>query len=142
MKNLLTTLFTTVLMAGSLCLATPALAKDGYSSWKNTLTEAQQQQVAKLKLDFKKQVLPIKAKIKQARIELAMLTTANKPDQNTIDKKIDEILKLKGEKIHAKAKLRVEIRKVLNEAQRVKFDLYVLKKASHGKKRYHHKGHH
>ena len=142
MKNLHITLFITALMVGSLYLITPAIAKGGYSSWKDTLTQEQQQQVAKLKLDFKTLALPNKAKIKQARIELALLVTTDKPNQDAIDKKVDEVLKLKGANMRAKARLRIEIRKVLNEAQRVKFDLHVLKKASHGKKRSHHKGHH
>lgn len=142
MKNWNITLFITALMLGNLYLIAPAVAKGDYSSWKDTLSQEQRQQVARLKLDFKTLALPNKAKIKQARIELALLVTADKADSVAIDKKIDEILKLKGEIIRAKAKLRVEIRKVLNEAQRVKFDLNVLKKASRGKKWSHSKGHH
>jgi len=156
--KLLTTLFSTILVAGSLALTMPAMADEhgmmhgkdstrygmhhGYGNWKATLTDAQQQQVSKLKLDYKKKVLPIKARIKQAKIELALLMTADKPNQKAIDKKIDEILKLKGEKMRAKANHKIEVRKVLNETQRVAFDLHVLKKASRGKERCHHEGHH
>lgn len=162
--KLLTTLFSTILMTGSLALAIPAIADEhGMSSmhgmmhgggpgkygmhheagnWKATLTAEQQQQISKLKLDFKKKVLPIKAKIKQAKIELAMLITSDKPDQKAIDKKIDEILKLKGEKMRAKARHKVEVRKVLNEQQRVAFDLHMLTKASRDKQGAHHQGHH
>ena len=142
MKNVHITLFIIALMVSNLCLINPAIAKEGHSSWKDTLTQEQRQQVAKLKLDFKALAIPNKAKIKQVRIELALLVTADEPDQNAIDKKVDEILKLKGENMRAKARLGIAIRKLLNEAQRVQFDLHVLKKASQGKKRSHYKGHH
>jgi len=162
--KLLTTLFSTILMTGSLALAMPAMADEhgmgnmhgmmhgdgagkygmhhGAGNWKATLTAEQQQQVSKLKLDYKKKVLPIKARIRQAKIELALLITADKPDQKAIDKKIDEILKLKGEKMRAKARHKIEVRKILNEQQRVAFDLHVLKKSSRGKQGSHHEGHH
>ena len=142
MKNLFNNLFVAVLIVTSLGLTTSALAKDNGHSWKDTLTRDQRQQVGKLKLDYRKVALPIKARIRQARIELAMLSTVDQPDHTKIDNKIGEILKLKGENIRAKVKLRTQIRNILNEEQRIKFDLHVLKKASQGKKRYHHNNHH
>lgn len=141
MKNLSINIFMAVLLVTGFGLATSALAKDNNHNWKDTLTRDQQQQVAKFKLDYKKVALPIKARIRQARIELAMLSTVDQPDQTQIDSKIEEILKLKGEKIRARVKLRTQIRNVLNEEQRIKFDLHVLKKASLGKKQRHHDNH-
>ena len=102
--------------------------------WKSTLTEEQSKQVARLKLGFKKNVYPIKAKMKQTKVEMALLITANKPNQKDIDKKIDEILKLKAGIMRLKIAHKIEVRKVLNEEQRVQFDMKMLKKAFHGKK--------
>jgi Spy/CpxP family protein refolding chaperone len=155
--KLLTTLLSSALVTGSLFFVTPVTASehgmmhgksghhgmsDGRHGWKATLTEAQQQQLSKIKLDYKKKVLPIKAKIKQAKIDLALLITTDKPDQKAIDKKIDEISKLKAEKMRAKAQKRVAVRKILDDKQRVMFDLHVLKKASKGKKGCKHGYHH
>ncbi len=155
--KLLSTLLTSALVTGSLFLVTPVTASQhgmmhgkgghhgmshGSHGWKATLTEEQQQQVDKIKLDYKKKVLPIKAKIKQAKVDLALLVTADKPDQKAINKKIDEISKLKSEKMRAKAEKRIAVRKILNDKQRVKFDLHVLKKASKGKKGGKHGYHH
>jgi uncharacterized membrane protein len=84
-KNLFIALLVSVLMTSGLSLTTTAQAKDNYRSWTDTLTQDQRQQVVKLKLDFKKVALPIKAQIKQARIELAMLVTNDNPDAAAIN---------------------------------------------------------
>ena len=151
MKNLTTTVLVVALAGIGMGVMTPVLADQHgrhskgmgmgmmhrADSWKASLTEEQQNQVAKLKLDYKKKVYPIKAKIKQARIELALLMTTNKPSQKSINNKIDQIVKVKAEKMRLKAKHKIEVRKVLNKEQRVKFDLKILKKAYRGKKRGH-----
>jgi len=158
MKHLTTALLLTALAGGGLGVMMPVMAAEqgqqgmrmmhdkGYGrhhrdGWKSTLTEEQTKQVGKLKLDYKKKVYPIKAKIKQAKVELALLITANKPNQKAIDSKIDEIMKLKATKMRLKAAHKIGVRKVLNEEQRVQFDMKMLKKAYHGKKGYH-RGHH
>jgi len=63
------------------------------------------------------------------------------PDQKAINKQIDKIVKLKAEKMRLKAAHKVEVRKVLNDDQRVQFDMKILKSAYHGKQG-HHRGHH
>jgi len=106
--------------------------KDG--GWKASLTESQQNQLAKLKLNYKKDKYLLKSKLKQAKVELAMLVTSDKPEQKALDNKINEIVQLKSKKMHTKVKHKIAVRKLLNEDQRVKFDMKVLKKAFHGKK--------
>ena len=76
---------------------------------------------------------PIKAKIKTVKVDLAMLVTADKPDTNAINKKIDELTKLKNEKMKEKYRYIAAKRKVLNAEQRVLFDIKVIKKAMKGK---------
>ncbi len=111
--------------------------------WKATLSDEQKSKVAKLKLDFKKKKLPIKSRLRQAKVDLALLIISDSPDQNEIGKKIDEIAKLKAEKMRLKADFKIKLRNELNDEQRVLFDTKMLKKAYHGKKKGgHRKGHH
>ena len=156
MKNLVAVVLSTALMGSGLGVAGLALADEhgmggmhggGYGmyhhrdgGWKASLTDEQSKQIDKLRLDYKQKSYLLKAKIKQAKIELAMLITSNDPKQKDIDKKIDEILKLKGEKMRLKAAHKISVRKLLTDEQRVQFDLHVLKKAAGGKKGkgYHH----
>jgi len=114
----------------------------GGGSWKASLSAEQQSQIAKLKLDFKKKKYPLKAQIKQAKVDLALLITADKPNQKSIDQNIDKIVDLKSKIMRLKAKHKIAVRKILNEEQRVKFDMKILKKAFHGKKKGKGKGHH
>lgn len=156
MKSLPTLLIMAALAGGGLALTTTAVAAQhgghgmhmkGMGSgmhqggWRATLSDDQIKQIDKLKLEHKKKTYPLNTGIKQARVELAMLITSDKPDQKAINSKIDEIVKLKAEKMRLKASHKVAVRKVLNEDQRVLFDMHVLKKAYHGKSG-HHRGHH
>jgi hypothetical protein len=52
---------------------------------------------------------------------------------NAINKKIDELTKLKNDKMKEKYKYLAAKRKVLNAEQQVRFDMHVIKKAMHGK---------
>lgn len=141
------------LIAG-LGLALPVLADQGYEmhhggmhgakgmyggsgmcgpSWKETLTDEQRSKLAKLKLDHMKVKAPLKAKIKSLKVDLAMLVIADKPDVNAINKKIDELTKLKNEKMKQKYEYIAAKRKVLTPDQQVLFDMHIIKKAMHGK---------
>ena len=101
--------------------------------WKDTLTDDQRTKLAKIKLDHMKVQSPIKAKIKTAKVDLALLVTADKPDTASINKKIDELTKFKNSKMKEKYKYISAKRKVLNNEQRVLFDMHVIKKAVKGK---------
>ena len=72
--------------------------------WKDTLTDEQRTKLAKLKLDHMKVQAPIKAKMKTIKVDLALLVTADKPDSAAINKKIDELTKLKNAKMKEKYK--------------------------------------
>ena len=151
MKYLMTTLLATALMSSGVGFSSLAMAKKGghhgggYGQhhdgghWKDTLSDEQRKKLGQLKLDYKKKKFPIKAKIKMAKVELALLMTNDSPSQNDINKKIDEVLKLKSEKMRLKAAHKIKVRKLLTSDQRVKFDMHVLIKAYMGK---HGRGHH
>jgi len=151
MKHLTTAVLLTALTATGLGVMTPVLAEQHGrhgmgmmqqgGGWKATLSEKQQIQVSNLKLDYKKKKYPLKTKIKQIKVELPLLITTKKPNQKTIKNKIDQIVKLKAKKIRLRANHKIAVRKVINEQQRVKFDMKILKKDYHGKKKGHY-GHH
>ena len=145
MKYLITTLLATALIAGGTGFTTLSIASEygkghhckhhGGASWKGSLSDEQQKKLDKLHLDYKKKKYPIKTKLKTAKVELALLMTANSPNQKDIDKKIDEILNLKAKKMRLKAAHKIEVRKMLTDEQRIQFDMHVLKKAYKGKKK-------
>jgi len=147
-------LFFLTTLIGGLGLTTTALADPGHGmmhgggmygggmyggqgmcgpNWKDTLTDEQRTSLAKLKLDHMKVTAPIKVKIKNLKVELAMLVTTDKPDTNAINKKIDELTKLKNDKMKEKYKYISAKRKVLTEEQQVLFDTRIIQKAMHGK---------
>ena len=103
--------------------------------WKDTLTDEQRTKLAKIKLDHMKVQAPIKAQMKTVKVDLALLVTADKPDTAGINKKIDEMTKLKNSKIKEKYKYIAAKRKVLNNEQRVLFDMHIMKKAMRGKQK-------
>ena len=142
MKSLKHILLITTLVSGGLFLISPVMAdthgRHGDMGWKASLTESQTKQLASLKLDYKKKVYPLKLKLKQAKLELATLIATDKPSQKNIDKKIDEVIKLKAEKMRLKVAHKIAVRKILNNDQQVTFDLKLMKKAFHGKKGGHH----
>jgi Spy/CpxP family protein refolding chaperone len=108
-------------------------------SWKKDLTKEQKDKLRAIKLDYLKKKMPLKAKMKAIKTDLALLMIADAPDMKAIDKKIDEMLAVKKELKKLKVMHKINVRKELTPEQRVKFDMHVLKKAAKGKKkcRYH-----
>lgn len=106
----------------------------GHKAWMGTLDEKQQKQIDKLHLDYKKKKYLLKTQLKQTKVELALLITTDSPKKSDINKKIEQIVKLKKDKISLKVDHKIAVRKVLNEEQRVTFDMHVLKKAYKGKR--------
>lgn len=150
MKKLLTALIVSSLALAGTGISTMAMADHGKGmhgmyhgggGWKSSLTDEQRTQIDSLKLEYKKKKYPLKAKLKQAKVDLALLMTSDNPSQNAINKKIDEIVKLKKEKMRLKASHKIAVRKLLNKQQRVKFDMKILKKAYRDKTHGQH-GHH
>lgn len=107
--------------------------------WKETLTDEQRTKLAKIKLDHMQIQAPVKAKMKTIKVDLALLVTADKPDTTAINKKIDELTKLKNAKMKEKYRYIAAKRKVLNNDQQVLFDMKVIKKAMKGKQKGRHR---
>lgn len=160
MKHLSAVVLFTTLAAGGLGITQNALAEGqgmgmspmhgkqyhmghgGSGCWRASLTDEQRKKLDPLRLEYKKKVYPLKAKLKQAKVELALLIGSDNPKQKDIDKKIDEIAKLKAEKMRLKATHKIAVRKLLTEEQKAKFDMKLLKKAYAGKGGYHRGYHH
>jgi len=87
------------------------------------LNAEQKTQMEKLRTAHLKEVLPIKNQLDIKRAELKALETADKADLNAINKKIDELSALRTEIRKKKAAHRQDIRKMLTDEQRIKFDM-------------------
>lgn len=110
--------------------------------WKRTLTDKQRSELRQIKLSYKRQKYLLKAQLRQARVQLALHATSNKPSQRAIDKKIGEITRIKGKMIKLKVNKLVRVRRILTPEQRLSFDMKVLKKAYKGKRCRHHRRRH
>jgi Spy/CpxP family protein refolding chaperone len=86
------------------------------------LTDAQKEQIEKLRTEHEKKVLPLRNEVGELRAELRTLSTVDKVNMSDINKKIDEIGKVQTELMKERAAHRQQIRSLLTDEQRVKFD--------------------
>lgn len=102
------------------------------------LTPSQEKEFNKLKYDFKKKQIDIRAKIQTLRVELRELFEADKPDRTEIEKKLRELndIQLKMRLNHLDHWFAVY--KILDEKQQKiwKQHFYVMKKHACGKMMY------
>ncbi len=89
------------------------------------LTEEQEEKMKSFHLEFGQNVLPVKNEIKEKEANLVSLKTAKNVDMAAINSQIEAIgmLKVQLEKKHAE--LEQEIRKILNDEQRLFFDMHL-----------------
>ncbi len=88
------------------------------------LTESQKDQIEKLRTEHLKKTLPMKNEVGEKEARLRTLTTVENVDMNKVNKTIEEIGKIKTEMAKEREAHRQEIRKLLNDEQRVKFDSF------------------
>jgi len=88
------------------------------------LTDAQKEQIEKLRTEHLKTVLPLRNKMGELRAELRTLSTAENASMNEINQKIDEIGNIKTQMMKAQAAHRQQVRSLLSEEQRLKFDTH------------------
>lgn len=100
------------------------------------LTSDQKAKINHLRLNLKKEVLPIQNLIGEKEAHLKSLEAAPKADIAAIHKTLDEMYNLKLKMAKLKAGIRQEIRQLLTDDQRVKFDSRSLgNRRSHHRKR-------
>jgi Spy/CpxP family protein refolding chaperone len=87
------------------------------------LNADQVKKIQKLRLDFQKEMLPLKTKIKAAKLELQSLIL-EEVDQKEIDQKIEEIGKMKIDLQKKRVAHQRAIRNLLTDEQKAMFDLH------------------
>ena len=87
------------------------------------LTAEQQNQVAEFRLNLQKEMLQIDNQLNEKRAQLKTLQQVDKPDMKSIFSKIDEITALQSKKLKAMVTQKNNVRSILTEEQRVKFDM-------------------
>jgi Spy/CpxP family protein refolding chaperone len=90
------------------------------------LTEEQQQQIDKIRLEHLKNMESTRSELQKLRSEYRLLLVADSYDRNKVKQKLDDISALKEKLELAKADHFAEIRKILTEEQKVKFDQFIL----------------
>lgn len=87
------------------------------------LSEEQQAKIDKIHVDLAKETLPLKNLLNEKKAHLKTLTSAEKVNETEVNATIDEIGKLKTDIMKKQTASRLEIRNLLNEEQRVMFDM-------------------
>ncbi|MDX8338084.1 periplasmic heavy metal sensor [Draconibacterium sp. IB214405] len=85
-------------------------------------TEEQQEKIKELRLESTKQTQPLRNELNELRAKQRTLTTAEKADLNAINKNIDQMADVQAKIQKIRAKQQQEIRSMLNDEQRIKFD--------------------
>lgn len=93
------------------------------------ITPDQQKQMEALHQKMMKDVLPIKNQIAEKKAHLVTVSTGDNVDMMAVNKTIDEIYALKAELAKKKEVLKQDVRKLLNDEQKLQFDM----KNAHGK---------
>ncbi len=86
------------------------------------LTPDQQKKIDDLKIKFRKEMLQLNLKSKEAQARLKTLETGENVKLSEIDATIDEITALQNQKMKIRARHKQDIRNLLNEKQRIYFD--------------------
>jgi len=86
------------------------------------LTDEQKEAFKKIMLTMHKEILPVRNEIGEAEAHQRTLLSVDKPDLSAINKNIDKIGALKIEVAKIFTKHRLEMRALLTDEQRMKFD--------------------
>lgn len=101
--------------------------------WKESLTDKQRITIDKMHLELSKKKSALIAKMALAKTELALLATKEVPSMSAINKKIDQIVRLKRRSLRLRYTHVIEMRKQLTKDQRVSYDMGVLRKTHRNK---------
>lgn len=86
------------------------------------LTDEQQKKIDALTIPHRKEMQTLRAQMKEKQAHLETLTIADNADMTAINKTIDEISVLKTTMMKKREAHKQEIRKILNDEQRLFFD--------------------
>jgi Spy/CpxP family protein refolding chaperone len=85
-------------------------------------TPEQQKQMASFRLTHEKEMIQLDNQLNEKRAQLKTLQQVDKPDLKSIYSKIDEITALQNKKMKETATHQNNVRSILTEEQRIKFD--------------------
>lgn len=85
-------------------------------------TEEQQEKIKELRLESSKEIQPLRNELNELRAKQQTLTSAEKADLNAINKNIDQMADVQAKIQKIQAKQQQEIRSMLDDEQRIKFD--------------------
>ena len=88
----------------------------------NFFTEEQQEQIKAIRLATAKEVQPLRNQLNELQARQQTLSTTEKTDMNAIYKNIDKISEVRADIQKLMAKQRQDIRSLLNDEQKLKFD--------------------
>lgn len=88
------------------------------------LTDDQKTKFKALKLAHMKEMMPLKNQMGEKKAKMKSLMTVDKPDMTAINALIDEMALLHAEMMKKKAAHKQEMRKIMNDEQRLIFDMH------------------
>lgn len=94
------------------------------------LTDAQKEQMHKIRLDYQKKRIPLEADLKLARIELEELIRQGESGKK-IDEAVGKVNELRGKLFSLRVNERLDMSKLLTEEQKEKLKDYPLERYMH-----------
>ncbi|MFZ0389825.1 MAG: Spy/CpxP family protein refolding chaperone, partial [Calditrichia bacterium] len=141
-RTLLFSLIAGLLLLGQLALAQPPGRGQGRGpAWNQdtdgrpgmnrmvkglNLTDEQLNRMDDLKLQLQKEMIPLQSDLTRMRSELHLMMTDDNPNMGRINKKIGEISDVRRQMQEKQISHRMEVRKLLDETQKKRFDAMLL----------------
>lgn len=97
------------------------------------LSDQQKEQMQELRLAHLKKIQPIQNELDEIRVKQRNLMSAGQPDMKALMANADKVSDLRNQMMKEKVTHRLEVRKVLNEDQRVLWDARPMRKGHPGK---------
>lgn len=101
---------------------------------KSFFTEEQQEKMKALRLETTKEIQPLRNELNELKARQRTLTTAEKADMNAINDNISKMSDIQADIQMIRAKQHQEVRSMLSEEQRIKFDEMKNRKGKNFKK--------
>lgn len=96
------------------------------------VTQDQLDKIKNIKADFEKSVQPLRAELREKDAKLNTAQTVARPDMTAVYKMIDDMVVIKSNIEKKEASMHQEIRKLLTDDQRIKYDSKVFKNNAKG----------
>ena len=95
------------------------------------LTEEQQTKISQMRLEMQKQMTPLRSKVQTLRSEYKLMIIDEKISEADLKSKLDEISGLRKDMALKRVKHQRQVRSILTDEQKVKFDQRILSGRKH-----------